>query len=123
MLVFVSAPLRNNFALLVDYTHDMIFQIPTGNTSVTEDNFIALDIPEVESPIGAVYDAKTGYIYWSELYNKQIKRIQLGGTNVTTVLKLGKHTYTVNSECDCSNKYFNSYSLQDRENTFENIFL
>ncbi|KAJ8322201.1 hypothetical protein KUTeg_000672 [Tegillarca granosa] len=85
-----SVPLKNNFALLVDFTHDMIFQIPTGLPSVNESNFVALDIPEIKSPIGVVYDAKTGYIYWSELYNKQIKRVQLGGTNVTTILKLDK---------------------------------
>ncbi|KAJ8300496.1 hypothetical protein KUTeg_022015 [Tegillarca granosa] len=80
-----SVPYKNNFMLLVDYSHSMLLQVPTDKAVVTDTDVVALNITQFKDPVGVAYDSSDGFLYWSELSTRRLKRGKLDGENVTTV--------------------------------------
>lgn len=81
--------------LLVDYSHSMLLQVPMNKANVTETDIRALNITQFEDPVGVAYDSSSGFLYWSELSTRRLKRGKLDGENVTTVKIFSKFHFSV----------------------------
>lgn len=77
--------MKNNFILTVDFTHKRMYQISTQSAVVS-----AVDVDKDYSPARAFVHHVTSDIYWSDYRNRQIKKMDLSGKNVTTILNLGE---------------------------------
>ncbi|XP_052719172.1 low-density lipoprotein receptor-related protein 4-like [Crassostrea angulata] len=82
-----SDTMKNNFILTVDFTHKRMYQISTQSAVVS-----AVDVDKDYSPARAFVHHVTSEIYWSDYRNRQIKKMDLSGKNVTTILNLGSFT-------------------------------
>lgn len=74
----------DEFALTVDYTHGMLYQISLKNAEVK-----AIDLPTPNYPMSAVYDTKRHNIYWTDFQRYQILQSTIWGQNKSVVFNTG----------------------------------
>jgi hypothetical protein len=72
------------FALTVDYTHGMLYQISLKNAEVR-----AIDLPTPNYPMSAIYDTKRHDIYWTDFQRYQILQSTIWGQNKSVVFNTG----------------------------------
>lgn len=74
-----------DFALTVDYTHGILYQVSLNNAEVT-----AVDLPPPNYPMSAAYDAKRQRVYWTDFQRYQILESTIWGKNKTVVFNTGQ---------------------------------
>ena len=73
-----------DFALTVDYTHGILYQISLQDAKVT-----AINLPPPNYPMSAVYDSKRHKVYWADFQRYQILQSTIWGKNKTVVFNTG----------------------------------
>lgn len=81
-----SIPIMEDFALTVDYTHGILYQVSLSNAEVT-----AVDLPPPNYPMSAAYDAKRHRVYWTDFQRYQILESTIWGKNKTVVFNTGSY--------------------------------
>lgn len=80
-----TVPIMEDFALTVDYTHGILYQVSLNNAEVT-----AVDLPPPNYPMSAAYDAKRHRVYWTDFQRYQILESTIWGKNKTVVFNTGQ---------------------------------
>ena len=71
----ITVPIRDDFAMVVDFTHGLIYQV-----ALTDNRVVAVDIPFPNYPRHAIYDQQHRYVYWTDFNANQIIRSTIEGT-------------------------------------------
>lgn len=80
-----TVPIMEDFALTVDYTHGILYQVSLSNAEVS-----AVDLPPPNYPMSAAYDAKRHRVYWTDFQRYQILESTIWGKNKTVVFNTGQ---------------------------------
>ncbi|XP_062608198.1 low-density lipoprotein receptor-related protein 4-like [Saccostrea cucullata] len=81
-----STPMLEEFAMTVDYTHGILYQISLQNADVK-----AIDIPAPNYPMCATYDTRRHKIYWTDFQRYQILQSTIWGQNKSVVFNTGSY--------------------------------
>ena len=77
--------MTDNFVLVTDLDHDIIYQISLDGKQV-----LALNIPEAFIPAMVRYNTVQRYIYWTDVGSRKIIRKRLADNSTEEVFKASK---------------------------------
>ena len=75
LFVFFTDPFKDSFAILPDVTHSKLFQVALSDGEIR-----ALDIPDIDVPMSAIFDKPTDKIYWTNALTSEIRASTLKST-------------------------------------------
>ncbi|KAK3604528.1 hypothetical protein CHS0354_000350 [Potamilus streckersoni] len=79
-----SAPVSNNFLLVSDWTHDMIYQLSLDTNDVQ-----AIDINTIRDPTGVAYDHTRKTVVWGSSADQKIFSVGINGTDEMILFQTG----------------------------------
>ena len=108
-------PFKHSFAILPDVTHSKLFQVHLSDGEIR-----ALDIPDIDVPVSAIFDKPTDKIYWTNALTSEIRASTLKSTTSELIYTKSRSVSPIGLAFDYSSGllYFTTEHRYNRNASF-----